>query len=1644
MIEDKIIEWIELGDSIQKNDIYNKKFTHILFQGYYLLSKFGQFSEYFYLLNIFLFFAQIWEMNLLKIEVEGDGILEILKYLENIFLFYNLAKNTKTFIILLIVTVLIYILYILLLIINIALIKKKKKIKIFISLNSFLNILIMYFINGPSLYLLLSSILCYNDNNVITLCSFKNASFILSFILDIIYAIFMVLSLLFSSLYFNNIGMINGSNARCRINCNFTTIIVIIKLIYNIFNFILNIFIVEDRLNHEIYEYYLFIFFGNLFISIYTYKYLFYYNQIINNCFHYGWHFTTWFSFCIFLKKLIGINDITLYVIIGLIIIAIGFYYKYQNISFRIMTEFNIFENNSLKEIEIYNYLLLNLLKKKDFQNKVILAGIIKKFEEYLRTNEELSDQYHKFLDDKHLQRKFTSKKELAILSMISIIYAFSIEKSNDKTDITLNMCYFLVNKFKNPTYSIWLCTKIKSFTHIQSYNIFVLMEEIKEYLIGKLNKNSYKISIKHIQFSSAILYNQYIEIFKMKIYDATCSQIEYFDILKNNATTGKATENFLKIGEEILSLKKDILDLWEKIIYLNPFSNESERDYIIYLDNVLQDEVLLKTEEKRFNSNKAMKLAERNNTYYSMYIQELSAVLLIDGYSYNGKVIYATPNLPSLFMFTEKEILNISIDDLLPDVIQTFHRFLIEDSIKYSNLGYIFKKQIDALLKGKNGLIFNIYLFIRPVPNLSFGLIYFCYIQKIKEQNFILITDENLYINGFTVTNKVDSNFTMNNNKNIFGLTNYINGHHLGLIIPEILLQMKYDDKSGLFSLTKTGIDLKGNLYPISNFQNSNDKIKIILDAIKKAKSNEFNGENKLTSFEEYDEFIKYLNSINPKSYSIFFRIEFLSFIGGRYKYYRIYITKDLSSCNESSLSTESNVNSLNAEEEANLNDYLHKTNQMNKLKIFKIKTYTNRSPQKLIKLKTNLNKINENEVNEQNDINEKKANENNKQNLLNNSNNNKNPNINFSKRSNPSSILTQSSTESGEFNKLKNEIINKNDGLYIKLMKYLFAIFAIINMGLIIYDFWFSYKIINIMIEFLRQNIFFSHTKISVACIYYSSVNLKLIKKGYFEQDFCITDKCYVVYGKLLEKCLKEVRKQKYNISLFFDDYQNIFKQKIHVNLDIYDRPYTNHLALNINNFLNLIISHGMRILADLKDVFESNLDKYNMGILETYLENLIKNSLIFFYSDYSGFYEEEKYLKCQKVSNNPPLRIMVSYIMDLLLMIIFIYLIYYINSIELYFLDILINFSSSSFEDYLKNLDKLKKKFRDDTNDEDDKNIDELPPDGDDIDLKKDNSPKIKKENNIIKEKNPKKKKSKQNKILQQKLKKKKIMSKYFYKINTFFGLKIAIFFLLTTLYFFLTTIITSIVKKNHKKFDSMVEQINKVYLDSFEIFLTFLEQIENFSNHNNRTLLKFPEDSEIEKPKFGNTLLYISKQYKNLEEASKFDIIYNNNACQIIAEDLFDAILCELILSSIISKGIEQAVIQMDIIITNVIDELNALKEYKTLNDLIHQNSTYSEYELFMGKFMLFSFLKTQEIFDVFRKKEKSYIFKITRITLYIYGIIYCFLLIFVFCFITNYKNVINSFFNFIGILPSKFISDDENFLNTILKLEKKFY
>jgi hypothetical protein len=164
------------------------------------------------------------------------------------------------------------------------------------------------------------------------------------------------------------------------------------------------------------------------------------------------------------LKNLLFIKDTTLFIILGSIIITIGFYFNDKNRYFKLITEFNIFEKNDIYNIEIYINLLIDLVKKNDPKSKLLISGVIKRFEIYMSNNEELLEQYNKLLKVPYLHNKFPSNKELIVLSIIYIIYSYNIEKTKDINDITLNMSYFLINKYKNPVYAIWLCTKLKSY----------------------------------------------------------------------------------------------------------------------------------------------------------------------------------------------------------------------------------------------------------------------------------------------------------------------------------------------------------------------------------------------------------------------------------------------------------------------------------------------------------------------------------------------------------------------------------------------------------------------------------------------------------------------------------------------------------------------------------------------------------------------------------------------------------------------------------------------------------------------------------------------------------------------------------------------------------------------------------------------------------------------------------------------------------------------------------------------------------------------------------------------------------------------------------------------------------------------------
>ena len=181
----------------------------------------------------------------------------------------------------------------------------------------------------------------------------------------------------------------------------------------------------------------------------------------------------------------------------------------------------------------------------------------------------------------------------------------------------------------------------------------------------------------------------------------------------------------------------------------------------------------------------------------------------------------------------------------------------------------------------------------------------------------------------------------------------------------------------------------------------------------------------------------------------------------------------------------------------------------------------------------------------------------------------------------------------------------------------------------------------------------------------------------------------------------------------------------------------------------------------------------------------------------SDIDGFTEAEKKNRIKRVSNILPL--ISNSLISVVLLIIYIFFIIRLHRNEIYFLEKLINFNSTNFDGYLKNLDEIKKKLQNDNlNEEEEKDDMDI----NDLDSKKNSKEENEKERKMNSNKKLKTKKKGQNKIgkmIKQKNNKYKIMSSFFIKINIFLGVKILLIMIICLSYYFIS-VFFEISKKN----------------------------------------------------------------------------------------------------------------------------------------------------------------------------------------------------------------------------------------------------
>ena len=1674
MIESHIIEWLDFGDSAQNIDVYSKKYLLFLFKFLRLLIKNKSYPIAINIILLVFFFIQLWVIALINVTIEKEFLLDILDYLKNIIYLFELVSNTVTYQhIFYVFLFIIFFDYILIIIV--ATTNKKLNVTYLALLINLLNIVIYYYLIGPAIEVSLMSIWCEGGSHkYLRIVCFSNSKHLAYTALSFIMLIFYIFLSLIYSFYCNEIDLIatNSRDNATQINCNYQIYCLVCKVLI----FILGFFFYKMDFEEEehllikiLYE--VFIFLVCLIMSIYTSKNVYFYNNIMNNVNHFGWYYSTWFSFCIILKTLLNLNGISNFIVIGWIVITFVVNKAYKMKDNLLITEYNLFEFNSIKSIEMYkNILLKNLSDKNNYKTKILIYGINKKFEEFAINNPEISYQYQKLINDKNLLKKLNKEDTLPILSIIYILYSFYSEKLSSKNELIFHMCYYLINKFKNPTYAMLLCSKLKTESHKDLYYKYLLMEDIKDYLIFKLNKNTNKESIKHVEIGSVILYYLYIDLFKIKIYDGLNSQIDYFDLLKNTAATNKTTENFLKCGENIFKTREDIKTIWNKIIELNPFSDESQKDYMLYLETIIQDESLAREESKKYMLLKNNKSQEKYNIYHSMFLVNTSSVLLVDGYLSNGKILYASRNFQFLFMYNGKEILSLTIDDLIPNCIQVFHKELINEAIKYSNIKHIFKEPRDSLLKNKNNGLFNIKLYVKSVPNLSYGLIYFSYLQKIHEPNLNIILDKDLKINGFTEMSQIGSSFTMSNGYN---LTHNIIGHHIGLILPDVLTLLEY--KNDEFNVIKKDFELKGYLYPVDKVKDIKNKIDIILDKIKsnKVNINEYQGQiedDPQNISVEFNDLINELTLQKIKSFSIFYKIKLNTFIDGKYKYYIVCINHDIISENEilnGVVETPEELNSKNKNYTNNgLKNKLSKKTVESKKKIIikgedknnKIAANNNANNvdnSNLSRLSKNVNDINNRESN--NNENQEKSNKNN-DNEKNKENQNKNNGLNLI-----STDTSKSSVALKGCNKIKNYIINKKETFPLKIMKILCYIFGLISIILMIIDLEEQKNSINRLNVFLQNHLIFNTIKINSAVLYSLSVSIRWLSHSLFAKSYSHFESSWdLFYKPLLEENVKIIEQIR-NVTSFMDDsYQKIINEKHEVEIYAYKFEQTEKFNYTLDNIFSYIINNGIKLM-DTFNYFISNECEINkdLGLKEINLKNLIEQAYYLYKLDLDIYNEDEEERK--EAFNNAyyfPFPFIISSLILFCLLFIYIYYIISLHTIELIFLDKLINFNSPNFDNYTKKLEEIKKKLRNDSNDEDAKE--------DDIDFNELESKKKDEEegegNDIMEEKhlnedndkrkNKKKLRNKQCKIQQQRRKKITLMISFFRKNNIFFAIKIIVILFCSLTYYLIFTFIKSKYKNDYINFDELNDSLNEVYINSFEIFIRLKRELDIYENNlincttiGNFEPMNIPKIGEINIPKFGNIIMQIkSNSGFKQETLDKFNSLYSDNLCYELTESEDEKDKCEIFWSGVLSKGLEQSIAQMGVIIGTVLDELSSLNDVKnnrTLLNLLEQSS-FVEYVQFCEYYLFKAYNETSNIFTDFRSEKLGGVIKLINLIFLVYIIVTICLFSLLIYFVYSFNYLFSSFVNFIGILPSKYLSEDENFYNEIVKFGDKYF
>jgi hypothetical protein len=290
------------------------------------------------------------------------------------------------------------------------------------------------------------------------------------------------------------------------------------------------------------------------------------------------------------------------------------------------------------------------------------------------------------------------------------------------------------------------------------------------------------------------------------------------------------------------------------------------------------------------------------------------------------------------------------------------------------------------------------------------------------------------------------------------------------------------------------------------------------------------------------------------------------------------------------------------------------------------------------------------------------------------------------------------------------------------------------------------------------------------------------------------------------------------------------------------------------------------------------------------------------------------------------------------------------------------------------------------------------------------------------------------------------------------NLINSIKIILSVLVGITYYIIHSVYSKSKIDSFTNFNIIIESIETVFTNSFIIYLNFKIEIFNYVDYYHRNeeqiknstmknyTLSIITNKNYTSPDFNNYIMEILEDFEEFEGNNTESIIYklyNSDACQILYNlNNSNYNNCRVFWSGVISKGLEQALIEMGnqfSILLSLFSLINSGQE--NIENLLEDN-IWKNFDLFMMTYLYNSFEKSHYYFNNLRLRYLEQNKKVFETIFFCYLIVnFIIALIFIF-FTYSVIDFFNTFLNFIAIIPVKILVENKDINKEILNISKK--